>query len=270
MTTILIRQSPHNTYAPCSYRYHHDLSQIKTLLFDCDNTLVLSEPLAFLSCSRLANQILSQYSNSSHRYTPSELQREFVGKNFRGLIAGLEAAHGFTIPKDDIQSWVDREFVDTLELIKQGAVPCDGIVEVLEELKREGKYDMAVVSSSALPRVIASLEKTNLIRFFPHHKIFSAASMVPPTSKPDPAVYLHACESLGVEPPECIAFEDSRSGATAAVRAGIWLVGYVGVYEDEGEEEVERMKGVMREVGAKGIMGPWKEFRQVISKIEGL
>jgi HAD superfamily hydrolase (TIGR01509 family) len=154
------------------------------------------------------------------------------------LIAGLEAAHGFTIPEGDIQSWVDRELVDTLALIKEGAIPCKGIVEALEALQKEGKYDMTVVSSSALPRVIDSLEKTDLIRFFPHHKIFSAASMIPPTSKPDPAVYLHACQSLGVVPRECIAFEDR-------------------------EEEVERMRGVMREVGAKGIMGPWKVFREV-------
>ena len=33
--------------------------QITTLLFDCDNTLVLSEELAFEACAELANEILA-------------------------------------------------------------------------------------------------------------------------------------------------------------------------------------------------------------------
>jgi HAD superfamily hydrolase (TIGR01509 family) len=249
------------------FEYHHP--QITTILFDCDNTLVLSEPLAFTSCCELSNQILTQYSPfTTHRYTPPELQREFVGKNFRGLIQGLEDRWGFTMPPSDIQGWVEKELEYTMRLIKEGAIPCEGVVEVLEQLEKEGKYNLAVVSSSAIPRVIASLETTDLIRFFPKEKIFSAASMVPPTSKPDPAVYLHACKSLEVEPNECIAVEDSRSGATAAVRAGINMVGYVGVYEEEGKEEVERMTGIMNEVGAVVIMGPWSEFQEVVKQVE--
>ena len=34
------------------------LVQITTILFDCDNTLVLSEELAFEACAELANEIL--------------------------------------------------------------------------------------------------------------------------------------------------------------------------------------------------------------------
>ncbi len=41
-----------------------------------------------------------------------------------------------------------------------------------------------------------------------------------PEGKPDPAPYLRAAELLGVEPAECLAVEDSPTGAAAAEAAG--------------------------------------------------
>ena len=46
--------------------------QIKQILFDCDNTLVLSEHLAFEACAGLANELLAAH-GLPDRYTPSSL-----------------------------------------------------------------------------------------------------------------------------------------------------------------------------------------------------
>jgi len=43
--------------------------------------------------------------------------------------------------------------------------------------------------------------------------------------KPDPCPYLTAMARLGVKPENCIAFEDSPSGAASAVAAGVFTVG---------------------------------------------
>jgi beta-phosphoglucomutase-like phosphatase (HAD superfamily) len=243
---------------------------ITTILFDCDNTLVLSEPLAFAACADLSNAILDKYAPATtHRYTGPALQREFVGKNFRALIAALEEKHGFSMPLEDVGGWVDKELGTTVAKIKAYATPCEGSMEILRELQAEGKYQLAVVSSSALPRVLASIEKTGQDAYFPSSRVFSAASMIPPTSKPDPAVYLHACRQLGLSPSECVAIEDSRSGATAAKRAGIPLMGYVGPYYDEGQAEVDEAEKVLKEeCGAKVVMHHWKDFRECMRRME--
>ncbi|WRT68551.1 uncharacterized protein IL334_005528 [Kwoniella shivajii] len=243
---------------------------ITTILFDCDNTLVLSEPLAFASCAEVSNLILETYApHVSHRYTGPELQAEYVGKNYRALMAALEEKHGFVIPTKDLDKWVDTELATTMKYIKAKATPCEGVMPVLEKLQREGKYNIAIVSSSALPRVLASIHTTKQDAYFPSEKVFSAASMTPPTSKPDPAVYLHACEQLGVNPAECVAIEDSRSGATAATRAGIPLMGYVGPYYEEGAEEVERMDRLLKEdCKAVVVMHHWRDFEDCLRKIE--
>jgi HAD superfamily hydrolase (TIGR01509 family) len=185
------------------------------------------------------------------------------------MVSALEAKHGFTIPPEDIDGWVDQELGITINKIKADGQPCEGSMQVLEDLAKEGRYRLAVVSSSALPRVIASIRKTGQDKYFPSDRVFSAASMDPPTSKPDPAVYLYACGQLGVKPEECVAVEDSRSGATAAMRAGIPLMGYVGPYYDEGQKEVDEAERVLKEdCGAKVVMHHWKDFRECLSKIE--
>ena len=130
---------------------------------------------------------------------------------------------------------------------------------------------MAVVSTSAKPRVLASLEKTNLMRFFTNEHVYSAASSLdPPSSKPDPAIYFHACKELGVKPEECVTVEDSKSGATAGMRAGIPLVAYVGIYNiEDGKEKMDQMAKTLTDTcNAKTVMYDWKEWQECLKKIE--
>lgn len=47
-----------------------DRKQITTILFDCDNTLVLSEELAFEACADLSNEILAAHNVSERCATP--------------------------------------------------------------------------------------------------------------------------------------------------------------------------------------------------------
>jgi beta-phosphoglucomutase-like phosphatase (HAD superfamily) len=48
--------------------------------------------------------------------------------------------------------------------------------------------------------------------------------------KPHPEVYLRVAELLGTEPAKCIVFEDSHSGAAAAVAAGMRVIGLSTTY----------------------------------------
>ncbi len=188
------------------------MSPIKELLFDCDNTLVLSEDIAFESCAQLANEILETHGVAA-RYDGRSLQHEFVGMGFRGQLAKLQEKYDFMMAAEEVQRYVDQELGRTIENLEKDCAPCEGADTVLDTLAREGKYGLAIVSSSAMSRVEASIRKTGQDKYFPHGRVFSAqSSLDPPSSKPDPAVYLFACEKLGVSPKECVAIEDSKSG----------------------------------------------------------
>ncbi|RDW73448.1 putative HAD superfamily hydrolase [Coleophoma cylindrospora] len=241
------------------------MPQITTLLFDCDNTLVLSEELAFEACAELANEILSTHSIPD-RYTGPQLLSEFVGQNFRGMMVSLQKKFGYEMDAAELEKYVSREEDQVIAKLKAALKPCVGVDAELEKLASAGKYRMAVVSSSALRRVQASIEKVGQDKYFARDEVFSAATSLPkPTSKPDPAIYLFAMEKMGLKAEECVAIEDSRSGATAAFRAGIKTVGYVGSYEPEKEEQ---MREVLRDSGCVVIMKDWKEFPDCLKKIE--
>ncbi|KIW69989.1 hypothetical protein PV04_02301 [Phialophora macrospora] len=245
------------------------MGKAKYILLDCDNTLCLSERLAFEACTDLTNELLEKY-NVSDRYTVEDLLEAFVGQNFRGMMVGLQKKHGFQMPADQLEEYVGKELGAVTAKLKAKCQPCPGAPEELERLKQAG-YPMSVVSTSAKPRVVASLEKTGIDKYFPNEHVYSAAtSLNPPSSKPDPKIYLYACEQLGVKPEDCITVEDSKSGATAAMRAGIPCIGYVGVYKlEEGEEKMKQMEKTLKEqCNCLEIMYDWKEFPELLKKVE--
>jgi beta-phosphoglucomutase len=51
--------------------------------------------------------------------------------------------------------------------------------------------------------------------------------------KPNPEVYLKSAERVGVSPSDCIVFEDSFSGVTAAINAGMKVVGVLSSHTKE-------------------------------------
>lgn len=240
--------------------------KVVEILFDCDNTLVLSEELAFEACADLANEILAKHGKSD-RYTGPSLMKDFVGQNFRGVVRGLETKYNFTLTDEKREEYVKQEEDRVIATLKQKAQSCVGANKELEKIYRSKKYGMAVVSSSALRRVVASVEKADQAKYFPKDHIFSAATSLPkPTTKPDPAIYLFACEKIGVKPSECVAVEDSKSGTLSAVRAGIYTIAYVGSYPEESKKaEVGQM---LLDNGAKIVMTHWEDFESIMAKIE--
>jgi HAD superfamily hydrolase (TIGR01509 family) len=240
------------------------MPQITTLLFDCDNTLVLSEELAFEACAELANEILAER-GISDRYTGPALLNDFVGQNFRGMLTSLKAKYNYEMTPDQLEHYVSKEEDQVIAKLKASLRPCINVDAELEKLAAHKKYHLAVVSSSALRRVKASVEKVSQDHYFGDHVFSAASSLEKPTSKPDPAIYIHAMKVIGRKPEECVAIEDSKSGATAAVRAGIKTIGYVGSYEKEKEDE---MIGVLEKAGCVVVMRDWTEFEAALAKIE--
>lgn len=242
------------------------MGKTTAILFDCDNTLVLSEELAFEACAELSNEILEK-NGVSDRYTGPQLLVDFVGQNFRGMLLGLMKKYNLSLAADELEEYVLLEETRVIRTLEAKLRPCDGVDAQLEKLAESKKYRLAVVSSSALRRVKASVKKVGQDKFFNPDHIYSAATSLPkPTSKPDPAIYLFACKELGKEPGECVAVEDSKSGTLSALRAGIPVIAYVGSYE--GREMQAMMGKTLKDLGAQVVMEHWDEFEECMTAIE--
>jgi HAD superfamily hydrolase (TIGR01509 family) len=95
----------------------------------------------------------------------------------------------------------------------------DGIVALIEQAANAG-VPMAVASNSPESWVRERLIALELAHHLPVMITFDTASR----PKPDPAPFLEACAALGGDPALSVAFEDSVTGVTAAVAAGLFTV----------------------------------------------
>lgn len=114
--------------------------------------------------------------------------------------------------EDEMRSTFHQRFVEGL--VEQKAR--EGVVEYLEEAKELG-LSIALASSSDSKWVRGHLSQLGLIDYFDCIMTSDDVEHV----KPSPELYQKAVQCLGLKPEECIAFEDSVNGMTAAKAAGL-------------------------------------------------
>ena len=106
------------------------------------------------------------------------------------------------------------------EYIAEHGVPVkEGVRETLEALAKAGAK-IAVASSTRREKVLRLLASAGIDRYFT--AVVGGDTVT--HSKPDPEIFLTACEALSVAPEEAIAVEDSHNGIRAAHAAGMLAV----------------------------------------------
>lgn len=93
-----------------------------------------------------------------------------------------------------------------------------GAREALEGLREAGVGVALGSASRNAPLILERLGITDLFDAIVDGSVVTAA-------KPDPAVFLAGAEALGVEPAECVVFEDAIAGVAAANAGGMTAVG---------------------------------------------
>ena len=107
-------------------------------------------------------------------------------------------------------------------------MPQPGLLEFLAESERAG-LRAAVGSSGYRANVDFVLDKCNIRRYF----MAAVAGDEVTRCKPDPEIYLTAAAKLGLEPHECVVFEDAEAGIESAKRAGVKVVALATTFSRE-------------------------------------
>jgi HAD superfamily hydrolase (TIGR01509 family) len=233
------------------------VQRLDALLCDADGNLFPSEEPAFVASAEVTNRYLAAL-GSDRRFTAEELRLATTGKNFRTTAADLAAAAGVTAP--DLTPWVSEEKQAVTAHLGRVLTADPEVTAALVALR--GHLTLAAVSSSALTRLAGCFSATGLDDLIPAASRFSAEdSLATPTSKPDPAVYLHACAELGIAPEHGLAVEDSLPGALSAVRAGCPTVGNLRFVAPA--ERAERA-AQLREAGVLAVVTSWRELTDLL------
>ena len=183
---------------------------IQCVIFDCDGVLVDSEILA----NQTALQMLEPY---GFVMSQAEYGGSFAGKTEADILEIVRRDYGIKLPDD----FHERLSLAIERRIDQELRAIVGMREVITSLL----VPTAVVSNSRLVRVISSLKVAGLSDLFGDN-LFAAEMVDHP--KPAPDIYLHAVRKLGAPPSACLVIEDSQSGITAAHRAGMPVIGFLG------------------------------------------
>lgn len=179
------------------------------VVFDCDGTLVDTEPISDASWYEVLGAM-------GHEITAADL-RAVLGRPW-AHVYGYWAERFEVPPSNRLRGLVRDSFV---RMFDEQVRLFDDAVEVARELKSAG-IPLAVCTSSSrrhLDRVFAlGIEDVFDV---------SVAAEDTDRHKPEPAPYLEAARRLGVPAAACTAIEDSPVGVAAAVAAGMRTIAVV-------------------------------------------
>jgi sugar-phosphatase len=182
---------------------------MKAAIFDMDGLLIDSEPLwqeAEITVFRSVGVTLTR-----------ELCRETVGVRIDGVVRHWYEKSPWQGESLEV---IEAEILEVVSrLVVERGTLMPGARETIDMLSA-AKYELAVASSSPMRLIRTALEKLGIIDCF---SVLHSAD-AEDEGKPNPAVYLSAMSRLGVEPNNCIAFEDSAIGVRAAKSAGARVI----------------------------------------------
>lgn len=112
--------------------------------------------------------------------------------------------------------------------------------EKLLDYLRENNIPMTIATMSEIENVEFYIKEFNLAKWFNIDNIVYNDHKI--KGKPDPEIYLTACQRLNLTPHDCIVFEDAISGIQSAFSANIGKV--IAVASQEKIETYELIQGL--------------------------
>ncbi|MBG0860349.1 MAG: beta-phosphoglucomutase [Bacteroidales bacterium] len=185
---------------------------LKACIFDLDGVIVDTAKYHYLAWKKLAEQLEIPFTETDNerlkgvsRMDSLEIILELGHKKLNEDLKKKYAAQKNTWYTDHIKRMTPDEILP-------------GSLEFIHELRNAG---IRVAIGSASKNTPLILERVGIKGLF--DAVADGNSVE--KAKPDPEVFLKAAELIGVDPANCVVFEDAAAGIQAALNAGMKCIG---------------------------------------------
>ncbi|MFC2148741.1 beta-phosphoglucomutase [Bacteroidota bacterium] len=181
-------------------------------IFDLDGVIVDTAKYHYLAWKNLADELGIPFTEDDNE--------NFKGVSRKRCLEILLEMGNISVSKEQFDLWLQEKNEDYLKYIskmdKSEILP--DVPKVLEYLKEKG---IPMALGSASKNAVSILKKVELMPYF--DAIVDGTQVT--KAKPDPEVFLIAAKKIGVNPKNCVVFEDALAGIEAANAAGMESIG---------------------------------------------
>ena len=181
------------------------MENIKAIVFDMDGVILDTETI----CDKT-------WLIAAHEFNLPDIEKamiECLGTNKNDTLEILNKRYGRICNPNEFLARTSVLFHKIED--EEGIQLMPFAMECLKYLKT--KYRIALASSTRKEIVLKQLKNASVLDYF---EVIVTGDMVS-HSKPNPEIYIKACEELNILPQNCIAIEDSPNGLKSAFNAGL-------------------------------------------------
>ena len=219
----------------------------KALILDFDGVVVDSEVIALA-------ELQACLAEFGIELQLGEMISRFLGASFEDIEAFVHGATGRMPDASFREGWYARLF----ERYSRELRIMPGVLTILDRLDRR-EFPYCIASGSSYRRLDFALRAVDLSERFAG-RAYSADSVE--HGKPAPDLFLFAAMKMNARPEDCLVVEDAGAGVSAAIRAGMRVVGFVGGRHltDHREEHAARL----RTAGAADVVARFDDLLQIM------
>ena len=154
----------------------------------------------------------------------------------------------------------DKFWDESMRLDMQKINEGFGLTEGIEEIFADKDFAQCIATGGILSKSLLKIKAVGIEKYFDKSNLFTA-DMVE-KGKPAPDLFLLAAKTMGYEPQNCIVIEDSIAGLTAAIKAKMHPIAFLGSDMYMGKE----CKMLAEALGVEHIFYNMRDIKEFLNK----
>ena len=202
---------------------------IKGAIFDLDGTLLDTEPIY----DEAAQKVINEFGNG--KKIEWEIKKKVIGTSAKVHSKIFVDSYEIKLTPEEFKKKRDELLIEPFKKCKF----MKGAKQTTHKCKYEYHLKVGIATSSSKSNYE---NKTNHLKDWLKEDIdmvITGDDKRIKNGKPAPDIFILAAKDLGLEPKECIIFEDALSGITAAIKSGAKIV--VAIPDPRQKDDIENL-----------------------------